>query len=238
MKKIILVFLLVMVVAHVKAQFSYPKKQTYADVALSAGGGFSGAVSYNILYGIGPAKRFKIGWGVRLTSFSGNHLNYYTAPAKLTSGEYGPQVIFKENILRNIDTLYLSKAQTNALNLSIHLQYSLRKLDVGFNIDALGVTLGGQQSGVFTARSTGSSLHNTTQTAKPTTLNALLISDNDIGSLNSELYARYWLTPKIGLRAGASFQFTEYTTNRKLTFDNDRFRNKILMPFVGVSVKL
>jgi hypothetical protein len=69
-------------------------------------------------------------------------------------------------------------------------------------------------------------------------LNALLISDNDRGSLNSELYGRYWLTDKIGLRAGASFQFTEYTTNRKLTFENDRFRNKILMPFAGISVKL
>jgi hypothetical protein len=168
----------------------------------------------------------------------GNNLDYYTAPAKLTSGEYGPQVIFKENILSNIDTLQLTNTQTNALNLVIHLEYSFKRLGLGFNIDALGLTLGGEQSGRFIAKSTGSRLHNTTQTAKPTTLNALLISDNDWGSLNSELYARYWLTDKIGLRAGASFQFTEYTTSRKLTFENDRFRNKILMPFVGVSIKL
>ncbi|MCU0341763.1 MAG: hypothetical protein MUE30_17960 [Spirosomaceae bacterium] len=238
MQKIIFALLVLIAASESHAQFSYPKKQTYADLALSAGGGFSGAASYNTLYGVGKSKRFKIGWGVRLTSFVGNNLDYYTAPAKLTSGEYGPQVIFKENILSNIDTLQLTNTQTNALNLVIHLEYSFKRLGLGFNIDALGLTLGGEQSGRFIAKSTGSRLHNTTQTAKPTTLNALLISDNDWGSLNSELYARYWLTDKIGLRAGASFQFTEYTTSRKLTFENDRFRNKILMPFVGVSIKL
>jgi len=238
MKKSLFVLLLVAVVINGQAQSSYPKKQTYADIALSAGGGFSGALSYNSLYGVGKSKRFKIGWGARLTSFSGKDLNYYTAPAKLTSGEIGPQVIFLENVLTNIDTLKLTKAQTNALNLSIHLQYSLKKIDVGFNIDAVGATFGGQQSGTFIAKSTRSSLHNTVQTAKPTTLNALLISDNDWGSLNSELYGRYWVNDKIGIRAGASFQFSEYTTSKKLTFENDRFRNKALMPFIALSIRL
>ena len=219
------------------AQYSYPKKQTYGDVAISAIGGASTALSYNQLYGVGKSKRFKIGWGVRLTSFFGKDLNYYTAPAKLTSGEIGPQVLFVENVLSNIDTLKLSKTQTNALNFDIHLQYSFRKLDVGFNIDAIGVTLGGQQSGLFLAKSTGSRLHGTQQTAKPTVFNLLLVSDNDLGSLNSELYGRYWLKENIGLRFGASFQFTEYTTSQKLTFENDRFRNKALMPFVGISFK-
>jgi hypothetical protein len=238
MKKIFLLLLILVATFGSRAQFSYPKKQSYADLALSAGGGFSGAASYNTLYGLGKSKRFKIGWGLRLTSFVGKNLEYYTAPARLTSGEIGPQIIFKDNILSNIDTLQLGSSQTNALNLSINLEYSFKKLALGFNIDALGLTFGGAQSGRFIAASTRSSLHNSTQSSKPTTLNALLISDNDLGSLNSEIYGRYWLNDRIGLRAGASFQFTEYTTDRKLTFENDRFRNKILMPFVAVSVKL
>lgn len=239
MKKIIFALLFSIAAFDSHAQFSYPKKQTYADLAVSAGGGFSGAVSYNALYGVGKSKRFKIGWGVRLTSFVGKNLDYVTAPAKLTAGEVGPQVFFiAEKILSNIDTLQLTNSKTNALNVVIHLEYSFKRLGLGFNIDALGLTMGGEQSGLFIAKSTGSPLHNTSQSAKPTTLNALLISDNDRGSLNSELYGRYWITAKIGLRAGASFQFTEYTTNRTLTFENDRFRNKILMPFAGISVKL
>jgi len=220
------------------AQFNYPKKQIYGDVAISAIGGISTAFSYNQLYGIGKSKRFKIGWGIRMTSFFGENLDYYTAPAKLTSGEFGPQVLFVENILSNIDTLQLTKTQTNALNLDIHLQYSFRKLDIGFNIDAIGATFGGEQSGKFIAKSTGSKFNGTQQTAKPTAFNLLLVSDNDLGSLNSELYGRYWLKENIGLRFGASFQFTEYTTTQKLTFENDRFRNKALMPFVGISFKL
>jgi hypothetical protein len=132
MKKITFLLLCLVAGFNSHAQYSYPKKQTYGDVALSAIGGASTALSYNNLYGVGKSKRFKIGWGVRLTSFFGKNLDYYTAPAKLTSGEVGPQVLFVENILSNIDTLKLTKTQTNALNLDIHLQYSFRKLDVGF----------------------------------------------------------------------------------------------------------
>ena len=238
MKNILFLLLVSAVAFNSHAQYNYPKKQVYGDVALSGIGGFSSAFSYNQLYGVGKSKRFKIGWGVRLTSFFGKNLDYHTAPARLTSGEVGSQVLFVENVLSNLDTLKLTKTQTNALNLDIHLQYSFRKLDVGFNIDAIGATFGGQQKGTFVAKSTGSSFHGTQQTATPTGFNLLLVSDNDLGSLNSELYGRYWFKETIGLRIGASFQFTEYTTSQKLTFENDRFRNKALMPFIGISFKL
>jgi hypothetical protein len=73
------------------------------------------------------------------------------------------------------------------------------------------------------------------QSAKPTTLNALLVSDNDIGSLNSELYLRYWINPTMALKAGFGFLFVEYTTDNKLIFGNDRFRNKVSLAVVGIS---
>ncbi len=238
MKKALLIVLALAAFTGSHAQFSYPKKTTTADVALSAIGGFSGALSYQQFYGIGKANRFKVGWGVRLTSFVGKDLDYITAPARLTSGETGPQVLFVENVLSNLDTLKLPRSQTNALNLAIHLEYSFRKLDLGFNIDAIGATFGAEQTGTFLAKSTDSRLSGTQQSAKPTVFNLLLVSDNDLGSLNSELYARYWISPKTGIRLGASFQFTEYTTSQNLTFENDRFRNKILMPFVAISFKL
>ncbi len=238
MRKSVLLLLFCAAFGEGHAQNIYPKKVTTADVAISAGGGFSGALSYNQMYGIGKSSRFKIGWGARLTSFFGKNLDYATAPARLTSGQTGPQVLFVENILSNIDTLKLSSTQTNALNLVIHLEYNIKKLAIGFNIDAIGVTLGAKQQGTFVAKSTGSRFHSTQQSAQPTVFNLLLVSDNDLGSLNSELYARYWLKEKVGVRCGASFQFTEYTTSQKLTFENDRFRNKILMPFVGLSIRL
>jgi hypothetical protein len=79
------------------------------------------------------------------------------------------------------------------------------------------------------------------ESAKPTSLNLLLVSDNDKGSLNSELFARYLIGEKWGIKGGVQFLFSEYTTDTELQQfpePNDRFRNKSLMFSAGVSYKL
>lgn len=205
--------------------------------SLSVGGGSSFSAGYQKLYGIGAKKAFKVGYGARFTSANASHTNYITAPAKLTSGSQSFVALFTENITENLDTLHLSKTVVNYLNANIILQYTIKKWSVGFNIDALGFSFGKNQKGVFNAIE-NKTLHKTTQTAKPTVLNVLLVSDSDIGSLNSEIYTQYQASSKWGVRAGLSFQFWEYTTNQKLTFDNDRFRAKALMPMIGLSYKL
>jgi hypothetical protein len=204
------------------------------DLAVSAGNGFATALSWSHFHKIGKKGKFQLGYGVRLTSLFGSNVAHITAPAKLTTGSSGLGVIAKETIEANLDTLTLDKIQVNSLNISINLQYAFsEKVEVGFNIDALGFSFGGEQKGTFVAKSQGRA--SSQETAKPTTANVLLTSDNDIGSLNSELYLRYWISPKWAIRGGLTFAFSEYTANRKLVFDNDRFRAKILMPMVGIS---
>lgn len=235
MKKIFFLIVILFSISHLS--FSQSKNQRYADLSISAGGGFSPALSYNYNWGLGKSGKFKIGTGIRFTYFAAHHKDLITAPASLTTGEKGPQVLFKENILANLDTLHLSKVGVGYLNIPIHLQYSFsQKLEVGFNIDAIGISFGSKQNGTFYA-SDSRSLNKSTQSAKPTFFNALLVSDNDLGSLNSELYARYWVNDKIGIRAGLSFQFIEYTTDKALTFENDRFRTKNLLPMIAISYK-
>ncbi|MDB4173578.1 hypothetical protein N9811_02090 [Bacteroidia bacterium] len=80
---------------------------------------------------------------------------------------------------------------------------------------------------------------NNTGTAKPTAYNVLLISDNDIGMLNSELTFPYEVSKKLSVNAGATFLFTEYTTNNKIAYnsDNDRFRYKSLMGLIGINYR-
>lgn len=235
MKKILFSAFILLSISHLS--FSQSKNQRYADLSIAAGGGFSPALSYNYNWGLGKKGKFKIGTGIRFTYFAGHHKDLITAPATLTSGEKGPQVLFKENILSNLDTLHLAKVGIGYLNIPIHLQYSFsQKFEVGFNIDAIGISFGSKQSGTFYA-SDSRSLNKSTQSAKPTFFNLLLVSDNDLGSLNSELYARYWINDKIGVRAGLSFQFIEYTTEKVLTFENDRFRTKNLLPMVAISYK-
>ena len=128
----------------------------------------------------------------------------------------------------------MKKTGIIAFNSKIVVQYRFKKSDLGFNIDVFGVTFGGSQTGIFRA-SDSKSLNKTTQTAKPTPFNLLLISDSDRGSLNSELYYRYWIKKNAALRLGLSFQFVEYKSNKILTFENDRYRIKPLMPFIAYS---
>ena len=134
----------------------------------------------------------------------------------------------------NIDSIKYASTQVNSFNLSINIQYTTKeKIDIGFNIDAIGFSFGKKETGEYIAYQSTS--NNTIQSAKPTPFNLLLVSDNDLGSLNSELFIRYWLSPKWGLRAGASFLFTEYTTDNKLRLENDRWRNKALLGMIGVT---
>ena len=205
--------------------FAQDKNTMTIDASVAFGSGFSPALGISKNWGIGNKGRFKIGTGLRITNFSGSDIDFITAPADLTIDE------------AKIDTLRLPSAAVTYVAIPIHLQYSFgEKLDIGFNIDVVGLTFGGEQTGTFTTTESGG-LNNSIQTANPTSPNILLVGDNDRGSLNSELYARYWATEKLGIRAGLSFQFVEYTTDRELTFSNDRFRAKLMQPMVGVTYK-
>ncbi len=218
--------------------FAFKRVTRSADFAVASTGDFTSfALSVNQLHSIGRSRRFRLGYGLRFTSGFGGKTDYATAPARLTSGTKSIVALFTETIANNIDTLHLSKAQVNSLNLSINLEYAITKrLSVGANIDAIGFSFGSKQSGTFQANApVRSSLSGSVQEGKPTAFNLLLISDSDLGSLNSEYYVRYQVRPQLSLRAGLGFLFTEYTTTRKLTFENDRFRSKNYLPMVAVS---
>jgi hypothetical protein len=216
------------------------EKHRSDNLALNIGAGsYRGTlcISYDRTWRLGKSQRLGIGLGARLTSFLGSNVYYVTAPAELTTGSASPLIIFQENIAENIDSLLIQSPQVNSINLFINIDYRLSKRMVaGFSIDAIGYSFGAEERGNFMS---GASGKNTT--AKPTSFNILLISDNDKGSLNSDLYIKYFLSDRFAIRAGAQFLFTEYTTREKvqqLPSENDRFRNKSLLASLGVSLKL
>ena len=115
-------------------------------------------------------------------------------------------------------------------------------MEVGVNIDATGKTWGGTVTGDLISKRNKRKFQDgsTTSSSNPETYNFLLVSDSDIGSLNSEVYARYWATEKIGIRAGLSLQFMELTTEKKVEINgrlNDTWRYRTLTPMVAVSYK-
>jgi len=220
------------------------RDQNYFDLAASAGSGtFSAALSWSHLHGLGKKKqRLQVGYGLRFTSFVAANKYYTTAPSKYTSSVQSLGTIFSETILENIDTISTATASTYSLNIALHVSYNItQKIDVGLNIDAIGFSFGPKKTFNIIS-SVYDENQEPVQQGSPTSFNLLLTSDNDIGSLNSEFFVRYWITPKIGVRAGYTFLFSEYQTEKDLSFDdgrivNDRFRYKSSMALVAVTFK-
>lgn len=239
MKKILTIILITGISFVSFAQESFKENSDFGVAFSYAPKEVNLAFSWKQMKGITAGKKFKLGYGLRYNGYLSNDKNYITAPAKLTSGEQGPQVFFIENIVENLDTFSLHNAQHNSLNAVIYLEYDFNpKWGVGFNIDAAGIAFGGSREGmIISSNNNRNSV--VSVTAKPTPYNVLLISDNDIGMLNSELYGTYNVNDKLSINAGLTFLFTEYTTDIKIAqnFDNDRFRNKSLMGLISFNYK-
>lgn len=206
-------------------RYSTPK-QTNLDFVLAAGQGGSLGLSYTKLFAKTKNNSLKIGYGYRLTSFFSGEKNYLTAPAKLTTGKNSPLAMFAPIIENSIDTIRVNQSSVIYLNAKFALQYSIRRIDVGFDIDVMGLSFGNTQKAQFRIQ---------TINTKPRLTNFLLIGDNDRGSINSEFYVRYWLNLRTAIRAGLSYQFIEYNSENPLDNNNDRFRAKIMMPFFALT---
>jgi len=186
-------------------------------------------------FGILKKHKFKIGYGARFNSTFGSEKKFITAPARISTGRTGPLSFFSKPKKDQLDTLVLGNPQVNSLNLTINFQYSFSpRFDVGFTIDAIGFSFGNEQTGAFNSAEAPPQISRV-QHATVTPFNVLLIGDNDIGTLNSELYLRYYPWKSLGISAGAGNLFVEYTTDDKLTFDNDRFRSKTIMFSLGLT---
>ena len=241
MKKIIFAtFLFVLVSGIAIAKKKKPGAvDNFVDVTAGIGSSqFTGALAYVYNWKVGKRKRWELGLGARFTSYFGSNLYFRTAPAKLTSGKTDPTVLFTEDIDANIDSVLFPKAQMNSLNLSLNFGYNFsKKFSAGLTIDAIGFSFGKKQSGVYYGNNFATGVP---VTAKPTGFNVLLISDNDKGSLNSELFARYKWNDSWGVKLGLQFFFAEYTTNTEVQTTpggdkNDRFRKKMAGVGIGVT---
>jgi hypothetical protein len=194
-------------------KFAFSAEAGVRVAAGMAGGGIS-AWAYR---GIGSKQKFMVGLGIRQTSHFSRDLEYITAPAEFTSDE------------KNLDTMKLSSGSIHSVNLAIDLRYRFSNaFSVGFNIDAIGISSGPEQTGNLKSLNSSGISQSFSTKAKVTSLNALLVGDNDIGTLNSELYVAYGFNDQWAAKLSASYLFTEYTTDKKYIdgIDNDRYRNK------------
>lgn len=237
--KSIAFILLFLCPAYSNGQLPFAQNHDFGLALSYAPNQLAGALSWKQMHGITTAKKFKLGYGLRFNTYQATNRNYITAPAELTSGEKGPQVLFINNIESNIDTFLVSNALHNSLNAAIYFEYNLsQKWGIGFNIDAGGIAFGKKVLGELI--SSDKPTNSTSQIqATPTNYNLLLISDNDIGMLNSELYISYRLNKNLSVNTGFTFLFTEYTTDEKIAYNsnNDRFRYKSLLGMLSIQYR-
>jgi hypothetical protein len=184
-------------------------------------------------WGFGKQKAIRVGGGLRFSHFNAYKGLYLTAPVRLTQVNYSP-----DNA--NIDTLRIAESRHFFTNLYLILGYTFKeKLDLRFSIDLAGVSFGSTVSAEhITNYKANPNPKHTTVNAKPTALNLLLVSDNDIGSLNSEFTAGYWINKKYLIFGGYSFLFAEYTTEKAIRNDNQRFRLKGHLGTIGVAYRI
>lgn len=198
-------------------------------------GATSTTLGFSHLYGFGSSRRFKLGYGVRLSSFFGSDRKFTAAPPDLASQDDPQYFSVGQPFFGNNDTE--SKSQINAINLGLYTEYSItEKVLIGFNIDVVGFSFGAKKDGsVYDETSLGGLTIINDTSAKPTSFNALLIGDNDRGTLNSEFWIGYRIASNVLVRGAFSYLFTEYTTNEQYQDGNDRFRYKAAQGAVGVN---
>ncbi len=224
MQKLLLSFTMVLLVAATaNAQQHINKINNFADLGVGFGSSqtsMSGSFIHN--WQLGKRGRFFIGTGARFTSYFGKNIHYISAPASLAADE------------QSTDSLFISSPTVHSLNVLVNLGINITsKLQVGFNIDAVGFSFAKSGNTTFIHDGIG-----VATIAKPTAFNILLIGNNDHGSLNSHFYLQYSFNSDWGVKAAYQYLFTEFTADAKAQVqpeENDRFRNKAAMGYIGIT---
>lgn len=247
MKKTILFISFILFVVQVSAQQRNRHKKSFGRTHFEGGLTVSSDGSNHMIspsgvqyWGVGKKKqKFKFGIGARYTASIGDQsLEYITARAQLTSGQTGPGVFFSDQIPENIDTMSLNNTRIHLINVLLALRYDMdRRFGLEFNIDLAGLSFGARKTATLTYDD--GKTH--TSGAYPTTGNLLLVSDNDLGSLNSEFMISYLHKNRMRFKIGPVFMFNEYELVSPVNYVNDagtfvdakRYRNKSLQLGVG-----
>jgi hypothetical protein len=187
-----------------------------------ASGGVTTALSYVTSVGLW-GERVWLGLGPRLSGFyGGTGQRLTTADSQLISD--GP-----------VNELTVSDLGSFALNLELSARLRpVARLELGLNLDVLGVGFGVGRSGEY--RATDPQFEGA-QSVSTSRLNAFLFGQRDRGSLNSEFYAAWQFGGGWTVRGGVTHYLVEVTTERALDGGNDRFRRFYTMPFLAGGVR-
>lgn len=198
---------------------------------------YGGSVAWSHFHNVGKKrKNLKLGYGIRIHALFGVNRRFVTAPAKLTRNVTGPLAVFAEKQKNNYDTIFISRPQTNAINVFFTIQYTFKqRWDLGFILDLVGMSFGPKQVSIYTSSKNPPGMYAQAQSAYPSGFNLLLLGDNNLGTISTDLFLRFWITNQWAVIGSAHYMYNEYMTVNTLRLDNDRFRNQFFSGSLGVT---
>lgn len=210
---------------------------------------YNPSLTYYQLLNIGERRLFSLGWTLRLGTFIGDNVNYYTAPARLTRGKTGFGALSAPLLVQNVDTVRYDYVTMTSLNVGIRGQLNLGKVQIGASADLLGLTFGTKRTGRYQSSTGRFQVDSVTtapfagpdvlQSSRASLANVRLLGDNDRGTLATEVYARFFVSQRIAIKAGYQWLTTETTVaNRDVVADNNRFRHRAGMAYLALTFPL
>ena len=164
---------------------------------------------------------FRVGWGVRAWG-------YYT----------GRKDLLPQTSAVSDDTLKFGRISSNGVSFLMGASIRLWRFDIGANTDLVGIAFGLKRRGLYTKSSAfegeGQDYYNNYVRSNPATINALpLFMDKQNGQ--SEVFLRFWITDRIGLKVGYLHGRNTYATEVKLDNGHRRFSNTYGLPFAAIA---
>jgi hypothetical protein len=167
---------------------------------------------------------FRIGWGVRTWGYYAGRTN----------------LLPKDNAVSR-DTLEFGKLTANGASFILGANVRLWKFDIGANTDIFGIAFGLRRNALYTkptfADGEGAEYYNAYVKSNPATLNFLpLAMENQTGQ--SEIFLRYWITDRIGLKLGYTHGRITYAAEAKLDNGQKRFSKSYGVPHIAIAFPL
>ncbi|MEK6479028.1 hypothetical protein WJR50_15885 [Catalinimonas sp. 4WD22] len=169
-------------------------------------GGILMQLDYQHIHRLNPENRFRMGYGVAFIRFRGfNDIPYTIVGESLDSGV-------------GLDTFQVENAKISSLNLFLLVNYAPNnRLDFGLLVDAIGVSWGDVQKGLFASGPDDPNPQGAN--AAPVQLNTSFASS---GSWRSRVQLRYWVYPRWSLQTAATYWRSAY----EITEDTNREGSK------------
>jgi hypothetical protein len=182
------------------------------------------SVSYHQELSLNNFEWFRIGWGIR------------------TSAHYaGPSDLYPQKNGFSSDYLKFGKLSSNSLSFMFGANFRLWRFDIGANTDIVNISVGIRRKGLYTKNyifeDDDAGFYNQHVSSKPRFINAIPLALQDHNG-QSELYLRYWISNRVGIKLGYFIGRTTYQTSEKLDNGHKLFSRTYGVPAFSIALPL